>query len=79
MMQAAENSFSWAMAVVLSGGKVRREDWNRPAYIEQQLRGGMPFVAMVMQDGTVGPYSPSHCDMLADDWYAPEGGEWPKP
>lgn len=63
-----ENSFAWAMVIVLSGGRVRRLDWNRPHYIEIQNRDGMKFIAMVMRDGTVGPYPPSHCDMLADDW-----------
>lgn len=61
-------AFDAAIGRCLSGARVRRNDWSRPAYIEIQQRDGMDFVAMVMKNGVVGPYSPSHCDMLASDW-----------
>lgn len=62
-------NFAEAMAVVLKNGRVRRQDWNRPSHVEKQIRDDMPFIAMVMKNGVVGPYPPSHCDMLAEDWY----------
>lgn len=61
-------NFADAMTVVLYGGKARRKDWNRPSHIEVMEYGGMEFLAMIMKNGTIGPYPPSHCDMLAYDW-----------
>lgn len=61
-------NFAEAMQAVLNGKRARRSDWNRPAYVELQTRGDMPFIAMVMKNGVVGPYPPSHCDMLSKDW-----------
>lgn len=60
--------FAWAMEAMLAGHRLRRVDWNRPAYVEVREVDGMRFVAMVMKDGRVGPYTPSHCDMLSRDW-----------
>lgn len=61
-------NFSEAMGIVLSGGKARRKDWNMPSHVEVLQKENMHFVAMVMKNGIVGPYPPSHCDMLALDW-----------
>ena len=67
-------SFGVAMTNLLQGARVRRKDWNRPRYIELRQIVGLtnPIVVMVMADGTVGPYTPSGCDMVASDWYAAE-------
>lgn len=74
-------NFAQAMQIVLDGGYVRRRDWNRPSHIRRQSymtisnhgggggAGRSPeMIVMAMKDGTFGPYTPSHCDMLADDW-----------
>lgn len=63
--------FPEAMRIVLEGGRVRRDDWHRPAYVSVinpvwSDRGG--FLCMTMKNGVVGPWTPSHCDFFADDW-----------
>lgn len=62
--------FAAAMRSVLTGGRARREDWNRPSHIERRRIDGLsnPTIVMVMKDGSVGPYTPSGCDMVASDW-----------
>jgi hypothetical protein len=63
-------NFGVAMSVVLTGGRCRRADWNRPAYVElQTYGGGITAIHMIMRDGRVNAYSPSQCDMLGNDWY----------
>lgn len=63
------SDFPDAMKLVLAGRRMRRVDWNRPAYIEvRYLEGGQVYVAVVMKDGKIGPYPPSHCDMFGRDW-----------
>lgn len=66
-----ETNFDVAMSVILNGGAARRREWSRPAYVKKERRvEGMtlPLIVMVMRDGTVGPYTPSGCDMVAGDW-----------
>lgn len=68
---ASEIDFGSAMTRILSGRPARRKDWNRVAYVKKERRvSGMtnPVIVMVMRDGTVGPYTPSGCDMTAADW-----------
>lgn len=61
--------FSVALRMVKRGDKIRREDWNRPSHVEARLLSdGSMILAMVMKDGTWGPYTPSHCDIWACDW-----------
>lgn len=64
-----------AMKKVDSFKKVRREDWNRVHYVckSPMLPDGdkdemFTMIAIFMKDGRIGPYTPSNCDMLADDW-----------
>jgi hypothetical protein len=46
-----------------------REDWNRPLCIELlQIPGFGDTVVMTMRTGRQGPYTPSNCDMMANDW-----------
>jgi hypothetical protein len=64
----SDYNFSRAMFSVLHGGRMRRSDWHRPAYIEIQIHGRITAVVMVMNDGSLNAYTPSQCDMLARDW-----------
>jgi len=66
----ASFNFGLAMSIVLSGGRVRRADWRRPAYIELLTFGGnITAVCVIMRDDTMNTYTPSQCDMLGNDWY----------
>jgi hypothetical protein len=67
--------FADAMRWVLSGKKARRADWNRPAYVHLASYAELTAFIMVMRDGSFGPYTPSHCDMMAADWDLI--AEWP--
>jgi len=74
-------NFAQAMQIVLDGGRVRRKEWHRPAYIRRAKfdRAALAtssmedkageMIMLVMRLGQIGPYPPSHCDMLATDWY----------
>ena len=65
-----------AMREVAEGNRVRRDDWNRVGHVRIQFadfdNDGIPYrvsvMSMVMKSGNVGPYTPSNCDMTADDW-----------
>lgn len=69
-----DGCFDAAMQAVLCGGRASRRDWNRPSHIEMRVVEGFSngVIVMVMRDGTVGPYTPSGCDMVASDWEALE-------
>jgi hypothetical protein len=60
--------FARAMEIILDNRRVRRADWHRPHYVGLRDFGGITMVAMIMKNGVMGPYTPSHCDMLANDW-----------
>ncbi len=64
-----------AMKLLDEGKAARRNDWNRVAYVQKFLTTfnlDVPYttaqMSMVMKSGRVGPYTPSNCDMLGDDW-----------
>jgi hypothetical protein len=57
-----------AMKIVLQGGAVRRDEWNRPAYVYKNCNSRVTIISLKMKDGSFGPYSPSNCDRLANDW-----------
>lgn len=62
-------NFAQCFQLILDGKKVRRGDWHRPSHIELKEIDNMKFPVMVMKNGVIGFYSPSNCDMLAEDWY----------
>jgi hypothetical protein len=80
-MNVLAMNFGEAMLWLLQGARVRRKDWNRPAYIDKitlkselsERKIGQDVycfsqIVMVMKNGKVNAYTPSQCDMNADDW-----------
>ena len=67
-------NFSDAMNVVLNYSRACRKDWHRPVWIYiivDEMGGPTQYVdqiVMKMVDGKMNAYTPSQCDMLANDW-----------
>ena len=62
-------NFQSAMSLLITNGKrVRRADWKRTNHIRTELMGGVVMAIVVRNDGAVGPWVPTHCDMMAGDW-----------
>lgn len=61
-------NYPTAMAMVLDGSRLCRDDFRRVDYIALETHGEIEMIVIRMKDGTIGPYSPSNCDRLSSDW-----------
>lgn len=69
--------FSTALTVIRGGGVVTRAAWVGSGLTLGLMAppaesGMMPFVAVRSQTGQIMPWTPSHQEMFAEDWYRVE-------
>lgn len=66
-------NFSYALAWLRDGERVRRSVWDKNVYIELQAPSdtsetNLSFITMTKKDGYVIRWLPNAADLLLDDW-----------
>ena len=62
--------FSKALELLKQGKVIRRESWRERKRIVLRYGsdGVLPHIRIITKDGSVGVYTATNCDILANDW-----------
>lgn len=61
--------FSEALKLLKQGKTLRRDSWSgnkRIMLVHNDFL--LPFIGIITKDGSMGVYTSTNCDILADDW-----------
>lgn len=63
-------NFSQALEQLKLNMSLRRKSWSGEKYIflADRTFALLPFIAIHTKDGSIGVYTATNCDLLADDW-----------